>query len=72
MSKKHLFKNNACSQGGVTWQMMQYAWGSVTLTSPIIFFHRGSYNKNSLGTFRYHLVHGLCVRLHIETYRSGH
>jgi hypothetical protein len=27
------------------------------LASTLIFFHRGSYNNNSVGTFRYHLVY---------------
>jgi hypothetical protein len=45
-------KNNTCSQRGVTWQLMQKACGSVTLASPLIFFHRGSYNTNSPGTSR--------------------
>jgi hypothetical protein len=35
--------------------LMQQAFRSVTLGSPLIFFHLGSYN-NSPGTFRYHLV----------------
>jgi hypothetical protein len=34
-------------------RLMQKYWGSVTLASPLFFFHQGSYNSNSLGTFRY-------------------
>jgi hypothetical protein len=33
-------------------RLMQYACRSVTLASPLIFFHRGSYNNNSPGTSR--------------------
>jgi hypothetical protein len=32
---------------------MQQACGSMTLASPLILFHQGSYNNNSPGTFRY-------------------
>jgi hypothetical protein len=32
-------------------RIMQQACKSVTLASPLIFFHRGCYNNNSLGTF---------------------
>jgi hypothetical protein len=37
-------------------RLLQYTFGSVTLASPLIFFHGGTYNNNSPGTFRYHLV----------------
>jgi hypothetical protein len=33
-------------------RLMQWACGSVTLASRMIFFHRGSYNNSTLGTFR--------------------
>jgi hypothetical protein len=55
-SKKHSCKNNVCSQRGVTWQTDAICLWSVTLTSPLIFFHWGSYNNNSPWTFRYNLV----------------
>jgi hypothetical protein len=44
--------HSAVSRG----RLMQQACGSVTLTSPLVFFQRGSYNK-SPRTFRYHLVY---------------
>jgi hypothetical protein len=44
--------HSALSRGRVR----QQAFGSVTLASTLIFSHRDSYNNNSPGTFRYHLV----------------
>jgi hypothetical protein len=41
---------------------MQLAFRSVILASPLIFFHRGSYNTISLGTFRYHLVQDIILQ----------
>jgi hypothetical protein len=38
--------HSAMSRG----RLMQQACGSVILASPLIFFHRGSYNNNSPGT----------------------
>jgi hypothetical protein len=35
---------------------MQQDCRSVTLVSPLVLFHRGSYSNNSPGTFQYHLV----------------
>jgi hypothetical protein len=40
-------------------RLMQYAFGSVFLASPLVFFQRGSYNNNSPGTLRYKLVQGV-------------
>jgi hypothetical protein len=54
--KKHSCKNKACSQHDVKWQTDAIGLWSVTLASSLIFFHQGSYNNSSLGTFRYHLV----------------
>jgi hypothetical protein len=50
---KTMFVQSAVSLGRLT----QQACRSVTVASPLIFFHRGSYNNNSPGTFRYYLVH---------------
>jgi hypothetical protein len=48
-------------------RLMQYTYGSVTLATPLIFSHQGSYNNNSLGTFRYNLIHenGKCEGLYL-------
>jgi hypothetical protein len=40
--------HSAVSRG----RLMQYACRSVTLASPLIFFHGGNYNNNSPGTFQ--------------------
>jgi hypothetical protein len=37
-------------------RLMQQAFGSVTLVSPLIIFHWDSYNNNNPGTFWYHLI----------------
>jgi hypothetical protein len=50
---KTMHIHSAVSHGS----LMQKAFRSVTLASPLIFFHRGSYNNNSAGTFRYHLIY---------------
>jgi hypothetical protein len=52
-SKKHSDKINACSQLGVTWQADPTGFQKCDLGLPLIFFHRGSYNNNSPGTFWY-------------------
>jgi hypothetical protein len=52
-SKKHLYKNSVCSQGGVTCQTDAIDLQNVTLGSPLIFFPQGSYNNNNPGTFQY-------------------
>jgi hypothetical protein len=44
--------HSAVSRG----RLMQQDCGSVTLASPLIFFHRESYNNNSPGASRLHLV----------------
>jgi hypothetical protein len=49
-------KNSACSQYSATWQTDAIGFRSVTLASPLIFCHQSSYNNNSPGTFRYHLM----------------
>jgi ribosomal protein L40E len=53
---KHPCKNSVCSQCGVTWQTDARGLRKCDLGLPLIFFHWGSYNNNSLGTFRYHFV----------------
>jgi hypothetical protein len=42
--------HSAVSRG----RLMQQACRSVTLTFPLIFFHRGNYNNNSPGSLQYH------------------
>jgi hypothetical protein len=49
--KNHLCKNIACSQHKSRGRLKQQACRTVTLASPPIFFHQGSYNNNSSGTF---------------------
>jgi hypothetical protein len=45
-------------------RLMQYACRSVTLVSPLIFFQRGSYNNNSLGTFWQNTAVSYCRMLY--------
>jgi hypothetical protein len=47
-------------------RMMQYACGSVTLASPLIYFQGGSYNNNSLGTFWCMINYCDCKKIDLE------
>jgi hypothetical protein len=51
---KTMHVHSAMSRG----RLIQQAFESVTLASPLIFFHRGGYNNNSPRNFRYHLIFG--------------
>jgi hypothetical protein len=53
-SQKSAHVKTVCVHSAVSrGRLMQQACGSVTLASPLILFHWGSYNSNSPGTFRY-------------------
>jgi hypothetical protein len=51
---------------------MWQAFRSVTLASPLIFFHWGSYNNNIPATFQYRLICIQQTQIKIQAYKISY
>jgi hypothetical protein len=70
-SKNHSYKNNVCSQRGVTWQPDATGFRKCDVGLPSHLFHRGSYSNSSPESFRYHLVSYFKPRVPISRHKCS-